>query len=351
MKPLPQTADRVEARERTVAATLLDAWPLLQPPVPPGATVLVASDPVGAVEAGLATDYAVTPWRRVAAPSQAASEWPTDGPFDAATLRLPRSREALELALHALAGRLRPGAPLLVHGANDEGIKGAIRRVREAVGDVATLDTRSHCRVLVARMPETPLAELRPELADWRRTQTLALPGGPLDLVSYPGVFAKGGLDPASALLLQTIPPLEAGAHVLDYGCGIGVLGAGLLQATPSLRLQCIDADALAARATRENLPNAQVRCGASWGSLPAYTRYDRIVSNPPIHRGKDRDYTVLQRLITGAGARLLDGGELWMVVQRQVPIHDSLQQEFALVEIAAETTQFRVWRARQPFT
>jgi 16S rRNA (guanine1207-N2)-methyltransferase len=351
MKPLPQTADRVEARERTVAATLLDAWPLLQPAVPPGASVLVADDPTGVVEEGLGADHTVTAWRRVASPSRPASEWPAEGPFDAATLRLPRSREALELALHALAGRLRPGAPLLVHGANDEGIKGAMRRVREAVGGVETLDARRHCRVLVARMPPTPPPGLRPDLADWRRTQTLDLPGGPLELVSYPGVFAKGGLDAASELLLRALPPLEAGSHVLDYGCGIGVLGAGLLQASSDLRLQCIDADALAARATRENLPTAQVRCGASWGSLPAYTRYDRIVSNPPIHRGKDRDYTVLQRLITGAGARLLDSGELWMVVQRQVPVHDSLQQEFALIEVAAETTRFRVWRARQPFT
>jgi 16S rRNA (guanine1207-N2)-methyltransferase len=350
MKLLPNTDARVQERERKVAAALLDAWPLLTPALASNAAVLVADDLSGDVERHLGGAHTVTPWRRIARIGRAASDWPPDGPYAAATLRLPRSRDAMVLALHAIASMCQPGAPVLVYGANDEGIKGAKKRLEAVVGTTSVLEARSHCRVLMARLPEVPNPDLRPDLTDWAIRQSLALPSGEVELISYPGVFAKGRLDAATSLFLANLPDPPVGGHVLDFGCGIGVIGAELLRRVPDLQLQCLDADAMAARAARENLPGALVRCGASWSALPAYTRYDRIVSNPPIHRGKDRDYTVLKRLIEGAPARLLDQGELWLVVQRQVAVYDTLQQEFSFVDLVTETPRFSVWSARRPF-
>jgi 16S rRNA (guanine1207-N2)-methyltransferase len=165
----------------------------------------------------------------------------------------------------------------------------------------------------------------------------------------YPGVFAKGGLDNATAALLACMPDPPAGAAVLDYGCGAGVIAGALLRRVPDLKLQLLDADAVAAEAARQNLPDALVRVGASWSALPAYQRYDRIVSNPPIHDGKERDYSVLQRLIDGAPGRLVDDGEMWLVLQRQVPVSEELWLRFDEVEEVWSDTRFRVWRAARP--
>ena len=118
-----------------------------------------------------------------------------------------------------------------------------------------------------------------------------------------------------------------------------------LAQQEPTATFQLLDADAVAIAAAKENVKGALAICGDSWGRLPSYRRYDRIVSNPPIHTGKGRDYSMVTRLIEGAEARLLPGGTLWMVVQRQVPVRPMLESVFDDVSVASEDARFRVWR------
>lgn len=311
----------------------------------PGGPVLVVGAGLDAVAAHLDAER----WRRRARPGAGAKAWPTGGPFSAAVLRPPRSKDELEMTLHAVASVLEPDAPVVVVGHNDEGIKGAARRVREVFGLCETVDTRRHCRVLRAQRTEagTPLVA---DLDGWSRTSTFPVVDGPLDLQVWPGMFAKGSLDAGTELLLGALTDLPEAGTVLDFGCGSGVIGAVLQRRHPGLQLQCLDADAVAAHAAQRNVPGALVRCGASWSSLPAYKRYDAIVSNPPIHMGKHRDYRVLVMLIEEGGLRLADGGSLWLVVQRQVPVERTLQDWWASVELVAEDTRFRVWRAQQPF-
>ena len=51
----------------------------------------------------------VTGWRRLAQGKRKASAWPEGSGFVAATLRMPRSKEALDFALDAIATVLAPG--------------------------------------------------------------------------------------------------------------------------------------------------------------------------------------------------------------------------------------------------
>lgn len=343
MRALLQSNPQADGRDDTVCEVARTAWDSLGRDA--GASVLVA----GAGLDPLADQLGATRWRRRARPGRSATAWPPDGPFQAAILRPARGKEELEMTLHAVASVLEDGAPLLVVGHNDEGIKSAARRIKDVLGACETLDTRRHCRVLLAR--RAPGLELRSSLDDWARTSTFPVADGPLDLQVWPGLFAKGTLDAGTALLLSALTDLPAGASVLDFGCGTGIVGAVLSRRVPGLTLQCLDADAVAAMATQRNASGALVRCGASWSALPAYNRYDAIVSNPPIHQGKHRDYRVLVTLIEEGGLRINDGGSLWLVVQRQVPVERNLQEWWAVVELVAEDTRFRVWRAQQPFS
>ncbi|MEC7949156.1 MAG: methyltransferase [Myxococcota bacterium] len=344
MSRLDKTTGRAQAREDTLAEVLLGALEL-----PDGAAVLVVDDGPDAIGRELeARGHAVTRWWRMATLQHGATAWPLPGPYGAATIRLSKDKRAFEMAVHAALSVLQPGAPLLVYGANDEGIKSVPRRLEGILPGLETVEARRHCRVLETMRPSA-LPGLRGELDAWSRTETLAFGDSPVSHTVFPGVFAKGGLDEGTASLLATMPDPPAGASVLDFACGAGVIAGALQRRVPDLKLQLLDADAVSAEAARRNLPDAMVRIGASWSALPAYQRYDRIVSNPPIHSGKERDYSVLQRLIAGAPSRLVDEGELWMVLQRQVPVRDELWLCFDEVEEAWSNTRFRVWRAARP--
>jgi len=335
-------------REVTVAAVM--AARAVEGPAP--ARVLVADDEGGAVERAFAErGAALVRWRRRATGAEAeAAPWPPETEVDAAALRLPKGREALRMTLHAVLSRVRPGGALWLYGHNDEGVRSAGRTLAELADDVRTADTRRHCRVWEARRGGTVL---RGRLDDWAESFEVALPeaagSGRIRLVSFPGCFAHGRLDPGSALLLEAVPPLAEGASALDFGCGVGVVALALRRASPGARVAGCDVDALALEAARRNLPGAGLHLGPGLAALPPGARFDAIASNPPFHRGVTRDTHALEALAAGAPGFLHPGGALWLVAQRTLPLPRWLSPAFARVDCVRERGGFRVWRAEAP--
>ncbi|MCB9530008.1 MAG: methyltransferase [Myxococcales bacterium] len=162
-------------------------------------------------------------------------------------------------------------------------------------------------------------------------------------------MFAAGRLDEATAVLLGTMAPVAAGARVLDYGCGAGVIGAAIRQRAPDARLHLLDADAVAVAAARENVPGAAVYVSDGFGATPGRLIVDRIVSNPPIHRGKREDYSALVALIEEAPRHLARGGALELVVQRRLTVKPWIDAVFARVEPLFLDGRWQVWRASAP--
>merc|ERR1712025_1214024 len=83
-------------------------------------------------------------------------------------------------------------------------------------------------------------AEAKGELDAWIEQTTLDLGGGDRKWMVVPGLFAGGGLDVMTSLLLDQLAAaaLPPGTCVLDFGCGSGTLAAGLIercQATATL--------------------------------------------------------------------------------------------------------------------
>ncbi|HKZ63155.1 MAG TPA: class I SAM-dependent methyltransferase [Thermoplasmata archaeon] len=129
------------------------------------------------------------------------------------------------------------------------------------------------------------------------------------------GVFARGKLDRGTELLARRLT-LAPDAHVLDVGCGYGVLGIVAATLAPNGRVVMTDINEraidLAARNIRANaVPHAEVRLGSLYEPVSG-ERFDAILSNPPIRAGK----RVVHSIAEGAPAHLRPGGLLWMVVR-----------------------------------
>lgn len=373
-------------RDHAAAELLLSVLPDL---VPDG-RVLVADDSGEAVAHGAASlRLVVERWRRFDHVEAHGTPWPyppgeapwapggsravhgvqphapdsgsREGPIlcDAALIRLPRSKQAFDFTLDACLTRLRPGARVLVYGAKDEGIASVPGRMEEVLDDVYTEATGKRCRVQVGRARSTGSAALE----DWREVETVELPGGGRDWVSYPGTFARGGLDPGTALLLEHLPsadelapageaapggedgPGHAGA-VVDFAAGTGVIAAALVERHPEVAVAMVEPDAAARAAARENVPGAEFLHPPYWHTEGPYRA---IVSNPPYHVGKEETLDVIEELIWKAEEALMPGGELRIVVQRRLPVEEMLRDGFNDVEIVADGGPYRIWRARDP--
>jgi 16S rRNA (guanine1207-N2)-methyltransferase len=316
----------------------------------PTPTILVAGDGDGTVGRAFAIGGArVSAWNRRAGGAVPPAVWPAraiDGqPFAAAALRLPPAKAELDMALHALAAATAPGAPIYVYGPNDEGIRSAGSRIEPVLGPCESIAVGRHSRVLKAIRPET-IAGLKADPGNWRTVVEIDVGGGPRPFATYPGLFAKGELDPGTRLLLGVLPHLKAGDRALDYGCGTGVVAAAIRHRQPGVVLDLFDADAMALAAAKENVPDAGLALGTS--PADAGAGYRLIASNPPIHRGKAEDLSTVERLITVGPTRLTKGGELLMVVQKRVAVDKLAVAAKVKAEVAAEDTLYRVWRLRK---
>lgn len=274
-------------------------------------------------------------WDRFAFDGREATAWPADGPFDTVVVRLPQGKDALRTLVQAMAHRLTPKGQLWVHGGNDEGIKSAGTVLEEWFGSVSAALSKRHCRVWHAEgltaVPPAPEPE----------RFTADVNGVSLDWISWPGLFAHGRLDPATEALLERLPTFDG--KVLDFGCGAGLIGQFIAK-RDGLPLHLSDVDALAIETARVNVPEATMYL---CDGIPTDSgRYRAIVSNPPLHRGKDLEPGPLRELIELAPRRLGRSGELWITTQGAMPLRAALEAKFPKVQLVHRDRRFTVWRA-----
>jgi 16S rRNA (guanine1207-N2)-methyltransferase len=298
-------------------------------------------------EAFSARGLEVFQWVRRAVGGRRATPWPPEGPFRMVALRLPRAKEELEMALHGAASVMETEARIAVYGAKDEGIGSAAARMEPLFRNPATVGVGGHCRVLTGTRREA-LPGLRRTLSHWRRVDRFRYGGVERGWVSYPGLFARGRLDPGTRLLLDALPELRPGARVLDYGCGSGLVGAVVQHRYPLVRLDLMDIDAVALEAAAENVPGAGLLLGDGLPP-PGREAYEAVISNPPFHRGKAEDPGLIGDLVRGAPSVLGPGGCLVLVAQRRLKLEETFRQAFGRVNVRAEDRGFRVWEGRDP--
>ena len=280
-------------------------------------------------------------WNRFAFQRKATSLWP-QGEYDHVLIRVHIEKTAMEMLVHASLHCLAPQGTLWLVGGNDEGIKSLSNRLRGLLPQIETIDIRKRCRVLRAKKPEGSL-NLRSTFESWWKTESFL----GRDWLSLPGCFAKGKLDAGTQLLLEVLPQCKANRRVLDYACGIGVISQQVRANFPEVAIDGLDFDRYAVESAQKNVPDASFFVSDGWHNLPNDRRYDFIVSNPPLHRGKEEDKTALMALIEGSKKRLYRQGSLVLVIRRQIPVQRMLEDSFHRVELLKKTNHFWVWMAK----
>ena len=166
-------------------------------------------------------------------------------------------------------------------------------------------------------MPGDHYFAAEPTVPSSTRTTRLALPDVTLTLTTDRGVFAHGGVDAGTKLLLLEGPSVPSRGDVLDLGCGYGPIACTLARRSPSATVWAVDvnerARALCAHnAAANNVANVRV---VAPDDVPADVTFAAIWSNPPIRVGKAALHEVLAAWL----GRLAPGGTAHLVVQRHL--------------------------------
>ena len=332
-----------------MASLVAAEWARTRPRSPPATTTpdsgtLVLGDPAPHLALALQdSDHTVTRWHRFLTPDQHCTPWPPRGPFHEVWVRMPRSSLEAAMLLHAAAARVRDGGAIHLFGANDEGIRSAARHFPAGTDAPRAALIKRRCRVLVAARRSPPP---RPDgLDSWKVEAPVDWGADERGWVFYPGVFAHGRLDPATALLIDCLPKIPARSRVLDFGTGTGLVAAAVLEhCGHGAEALLLDPDAISLAAAACNVPGATPVLGRDLSSVAG--PFHLIVSNPPIHAGKAQSLRTVEALVRDAPPFLTKGGRLILVAQRRLPVGMLLERSFRDVRAVADRGPFRVWSA-----
>lgn len=258
---------------------------------------------------------------------------------------MPRSSLEAAMLLHAAAARIEDGAELHLYGAGNEGIRSAGRHFPTGTAPPGPVLIKRRCRVLAATRTAAPPRE--DSLDSWERRASIDWGAGEREWTFYPGMFASGRVDPATALLIENLPPVAGGARVLDFGAGTGVIAAAVLACSPGARAVLFERDAIALVAAARNVPGGTLVLGTGLAHVEG--RFDLIVSNPPIHAGRAQSLATVEALIREAPGAVAPGGSMMLVAQRRLPIPRLLGASFRNVRTVADRGPHRVWAAEGP--
>ena len=258
-----------------------------------------------------------------------------EGRYAAAIVFLPRARDRAYADV-ALANAISDGV-VMIDGQKTDGIEPMLKHVRARL----TLDSQvSKAHGKAFWFPASDL------LSDWASAGPAPNADG---WITAPGVFSADAVDPASALLADTLPA-KLGAAVADFGAGWGFLAARVLEREGIDTLHLVEADHAALDCARSNVTGPRARF--HWADVPTWVfpeRLDTVVMNPPFHTSRKADPDLGRAFIAAAAGALKPGGHLWLGANRHLPYEATLNDLFAQVSEAAGSSKFKVLHAQRP--
>lgn len=250
----------------------------------------------------------------------------------AAVVFIPRAKP-LARALAAEAAAVTDGV-VLIDGAKTDGIDSILKELKKRAAPSAPI-SKAHGKIFWIEGAD---------LTDWR-AQSSQVDG----FTTAPGVFSADGIDPASRILAENLPP-KLGRRVADFGAGWGYLSAGILKREGVEVLHLVEANHTALDCAKANVRDARAQFHwADARSWKAGEPLDTVVMNPPFHTTRKAEPSLGQAFIEAAARGLTGSGHLWLVANRHLPYEDALQARFAAVEEAAGDNRFKVLHASRP--
>ncbi|MEU3184161.1 methyltransferase [Streptomyces sp. NPDC006923] len=271
--------------------------------------------------------------------------------IDVLLIRVPKSLALLEDQLHRLAPGIHPGTVVIGTGRVTEIHTSTLKLFEHILGPTKTSLAVRKARLIFC----TPGAGRVRTPSPWPHSYALPDDLGAVSgrtVINHAGIFCAERLDIGTRFLLRNLPERKGPEHVVDLGCGNGVVGTAAVLNNPAARVTFIDesfsAVASAEATFRKNVDAgvpADFVLGDGLSGVPAGT-VDLVLNNPPFHTHQATTDATAWRMFTGSRAALRPGGELWVIGNRHLGYHIKLRRLFGNCEIVTSDPKFVILRA-----
>lgn len=260
-------------------------------------------------------------------------------------IRVPKALALLEQQLRALRHVVTEDT-LIVAGAKARDVHTSTMQLFEKVLG----PTRTSLAWKKARLIFCQAADIVPPAA--AETTNWTLDGTDWLIHNHANVFSRGSLDIGARLFLDHLPRGLNG-HIVDLGCGNGVIGLAALAQNPEAQMTFVDESYMAVASSElnveHNLPQELDRCQFEVNNALAGIERESVqavLCNPPFHQQHAiTDHTAWQ-MFCDAKRCLQVGGELRIVGNRHLDYHQKLKRLFGNCTLVASNKKFVILKA-----
>ncbi|ULF50895.1 23S rRNA (guanine(1835)-N(2))-methyltransferase RlmG [Serratia marcescens] len=263
-------------------------------------------------------------------------------------IRVPKALALLEQQLRALRAlrHVVTEDTLIVAGAKARDVHTSTMQLFEKVLG----PTRTSLAWKKARLIFCQAADIVPPAA--AETTNWTLDGTDWLIHNHANVFSRGSLDIGARLFLDHLPRGLNG-HIVDLGCGNGVIGLAALAQNPEAQVTFVDESYMAVASSElnveHNLPQELDRCQFEVNNALAGIERESVqavLCNPPFHQQHAiTDHTAWQ-MFCDAKRCLQVGGELRIVGNRHLDYHQKLKRLFGNCTLVASNKKFVILKA-----
>ncbi|MCK5726301.1 MAG: methyltransferase [Thiotrichaceae bacterium] len=171
-----------------------------------------------------------------------------------------------------------------------------------------------------------------------------------LELHHHANVFSKSKLDMGTRFLLQHFEQLPTAQHIVDLGCGNGVLGIMAKQQQPDSQITFIDESYMAIDSAKQNYASAindeSAQFIAKDELLLEPQSVDLVLCNPPFHHEHIITNHIAWQMFEQSHRVLRKGQSLWCVANRHLNYHSNLKHLFGNCKTIAMNKKFVILEA-----
>lgn len=266
--------------------------------------------------------------------------------LDAIFIKLPKNLNYFTEQLQRLSRILPTNTPVFI-AAKAKAINAALlKNIEDNLGPASASLTYKKTRVITCISDG--------HVRSSKSSATWTVPEYQLTLNNLSNVFAAAKLDIGARIMLENMPKGQFN-HIVDLGCGNGILGLRAAQLFPNAHVHFIDDSDMATTSSKQNWKsnNFPAKQGHFYWSdclseLPNEIEPELILCNPPFHQGEAITDHIAWQMFVEARQRLAKNGILHVVGNRHLAYHVKLKRIFKNCTTIASNGKFVILQAQK---
>jgi 23S rRNA (guanine1835-N2)-methyltransferase len=259
-------------------------------------------------------------------------------------IKIPRSLALLEQQLITLQSVLDVNTTIIAAGKVKTVQNSVLKLFEKYIGTTTTSLAKKKARLIFAKY-----VGIKTETSPF--PTIVSDPLIPFTLSNHANVFCREHLDIGARILLKNLPN-ALNKHVIDLGCGNGVIGVSVLDQNKTAHVTFVDESFMAVESARQNVIDhigSEERATFIVSNCLeeplkfASSNYDIVLCNPPFHQQNTITDHVAYQMFTDAKKALKHGGELRIVGNRHLDYPIKLKKLFGGYEVIDSNKKFSI--------